>query len=134
MRRAARLAPQPIDVEIVQDREQPLARVVALAPLLEAGQRPFQGILDQVVGLAVVAQERARVASKPRDLGSNRFPASGQADPLFTHANIHPQTLVPPILFHSAGQNKVRVTCVYRRRPPDIVARAFRNVLSGVGW
>ena len=79
VRRPARLAPQAVDMQVVQDGEQPLARVVALAPLLEPSQRPLQRVLDQIVGLAVVARERPRVAAQPRDLGSHGIAARGHA-------------------------------------------------------
>jgi hypothetical protein len=54
-------------MQVVQDRKQPFARAVAVAPLRQPGQRPLQRILDQIVGLAIIARERSRVAAKPRD-------------------------------------------------------------------
>ena len=74
MRRPARFAPQAVDMQVVQDGEQPLARAVALAPLLQPGQRPLQRVLDQIVGLAFVARERARVAAQASGSRQPRHP------------------------------------------------------------
>jgi hypothetical protein len=41
---------QVIDRQVVQDGEQPCARVAVGAPLMPAADRPFQRVLDQVVG------------------------------------------------------------------------------------
>src|SRR5262249_8823185 len=77
----ARLAPQAVYVEIVKNGEQPLARVVAFAPLLQTRQRALQRVLDEVVGLVVVAEKRARIAPQARDFRSNSLPPRPQAAP-----------------------------------------------------
>ena len=55
MCRAARGAPQQVDIVVVQDGEQPLARAFTVRPLIDMGQRPRQRLLHEIVGIGVGA-------------------------------------------------------------------------------
>src|SRR5262245_65510858 len=69
-------------MQVVQDRKQPLARTVAVAPLPEPRQRPLQRVLDQIVGLTVIAREGSRIAAQPRDFGCYSISARWQSHSL----------------------------------------------------
>jgi hypothetical protein len=54
---------------MVQNRVDPTARVAISTALVPAGERPFEAILNKIVGtLSVTAQQRVRVSSQPWDV------------------------------------------------------------------
>src|SRR5215470_17741787 len=63
----------------MQYGKQPLARIVALSPLVEARQGSLQCVLDQIVGLTAVAEEGARITPQAWDFCRDGFPARGHA-------------------------------------------------------
>src|SRR5262245_34821846 len=56
----------------MHDREQPLARAFAAAPILQMAERPFQAILDEIVGTVGIPEQRTRIAAQPGDLLQDR--------------------------------------------------------------
>src|SRR5262245_43712457 len=79
VRRPAGFAAQTIHVQIMQYRKQPLARIVPLPPLLQPRQCTLQRVLDEIIGLAAVADQSARVTPQARNFCRNGFPARGHA-------------------------------------------------------
>jgi len=51
----------------VHDREQPAAEIAA-PPQMEAAPRPFQTVLDEIVRLRAIAEQRQGIAAQMRDL------------------------------------------------------------------
>ncbi len=64
-----------IDIKIVHDGEQPLARALAVPPLMKPGKGPYDAILDKIVGLIGIAKERPGITSEMRDFPGNRLGA-----------------------------------------------------------
>src|SRR5262249_61690382 len=65
----ARGAAHLLDVLVVQDREQPRAKIGAVLPQMKLAEGPRQTILDEIVRRGDITRQCPGVPPQPRDLG-----------------------------------------------------------------
>ena len=76
---AAAIAAQVAEMHVVQDRKQPGAEPRRIIEAVLAPERPFDAILDQVVGIRGVAQPGRGVAAQAGDLRDHADGEAGRA-------------------------------------------------------
>src|SRR3546814_10456275 len=87
---------QSADVQVVQDREQPLAQVGARRPAMRLRQGDRQALLHEIVRLVGVAHQGAGIASQPDHMQMQCFPKL---------TVVHPRCLVP---FYRSERQTIR--------------------------
>jgi hypothetical protein len=89
----APLAPSIGDKPMVQDRVDPTAQVAIATTLVPARERPFEAVLNQIVGaLSVAAQQRICVSAQPGDVRFEEFGRRSGCAPRRRRAAIHGPT------------------------------------------
>jgi len=114
MRWPPRLSPKPVHVQIVQDRKQPLAGVFAVTPLRKTSEGTLERILDQIVGLGVIAKQSARVPAQARNFCGDSFSTRRQAD--IPHVRPARRLILP---FYSGEPLKIKSAWQHLQAPPS---------------
>src|SRR5689334_10651659 len=70
---AAAACAAAVDPRILHDAAQPRGEVRAIAELVETAQRTFDRELHEIVGVVLVARQRTREASQPRQQGNEAY-------------------------------------------------------------
>jgi hypothetical protein len=78
---------------MVQNRVDPTARVAISTALVPAGERPFEAVLNKIVGtLSVTAQQSVRVSTQPGDVRLEKLGRVSGCAPRRRRAAIHRTT------------------------------------------
>jgi hypothetical protein len=86
----ASLAAAVGDESMVEDRIYPTAQISIGAALMPAGERPFERVLNEVVGaLTVAAQQSVSVAAQSRDVRFEKFGRVSGCTPYKRRAGLH---------------------------------------------